>query len=295
MTQLLYFTGLSRRSDSSVGRIEFLSQRISVSQIAGGALLRLNYIISLERGLQISMSGITGEIRLVGMPSYLSVGIGVDPQCHVIDTDREMPGGQNFNLITGCLQLSLTLAALETIERWRDRSPPEFDIALSGSVFVRDNKTELYEGCRLQADSGTVRLRADRDNWIQQVRNVSPLGSVLIEIPLAMNRSGPLATIWKCIDNASENLGQGGEAGWTGCLTETRKALEAWNEIDPIPAPPEKGREKDKRQRLYDLAEALRRYCHLSAHFDKRKENWTRADAILALATLCALLSARNL
>jgi hypothetical protein len=206
-----------------------------------------------------------------------------------------MPSGQNFNLITGCLQLSLTLGALETIERWRDRSPPEFDITLSGSVFVRDKDTGLYDGCRLQADSGSVRLHADRENWIQQLRNVSPLGSVLIEIPLVINRSGPLATIWKCIDKASENLGQGGEAGWTGCLTEARKALEAWNKIDPMPAPPERDRDKDKRQRLYDLAEALRRYCHLSAHFDKREENWTRADAVLALSTLCALLSARSL
>jgi hypothetical protein len=140
-------------SGTPAGRIIFSSQNISLSEIAGGALLRLNYTINLHPGLRISIRSITGELSLVGIrsPIPLPLGIAVDPQCHVIDTDYKFPSAERQQSINGCLQLPLSLATLETAERFRDGNPPEFVVFFHGSVFALA-LTEIDPGVLTAAD-----------------------------------------------------------------------------------------------------------------------------------------------
>jgi hypothetical protein len=51
--------------------------------------------------------------------------------------------------------------------------------------------------------------------------------------------------------------------GWKNCVAEVRQALDAWRTIDGFAAGSQAGKKKDKRQRLYDAANALYRYCVL--------------------------------
>ena len=275
------------RPDQAAGRISFSGQEISLVKTADGASLRLGCTIELSRGLHVSMSGFTGEIGFVGRHSKIALGVGVDPECHVVRTGAT---------IKTKLWLPLSLAALETVERLRDGGPPEFTIVLRGSVFVLDEQPERWHARRLLAlvdGSADIRVRADRDRWIQEVRGVSPMGSVLIEIPLAVGRASPWDQVWERLESASANLLQGGELGCKSCVSEVRQALELWRKIDEFQLGGS-NRSKDKKQRIHDVANALSHYCSLSVHADEHTSSWTRADAILALAGLCALLSARD-
>lgn len=77
-------------------------------------------------------------------------------------------------------------------------------------------------------------------------------------------------------------------------ITEARQALDAWRKIDGFETATTGGKQKDKGQRLRDVANALYHYFSLTAHSDEYQEDWTRADAVLALSSLCALLATRN-
>jgi hypothetical protein len=246
--------------------------------------------------MEILISGITGEIGFVTKHSPLVLGVAVDPRCHVIHTGYQFPIGLAESKINGYLRLPLSLAALEVMERLREGDQPKFTVILHGSVFVRDEESKLYDACRLQVDGSSdfpVQLMLDRDNWIQQMRNVAPMGSVLVEIPLAVTREPPWDRAWARLDAASANLVQGGENGCKTCVSEIRQALEAWRNIDMF-GRASADKEKDKQQRLHDIANALFHYCSLSVHADEHQSDWSRADAILALATLSTLLSVRN-
>jgi len=261
-------------------------------------MLRLGYSMTLSPRLHISVSGITGEIGVAAKQSSLALGVAVDPRCYVIHTGHKFPNASPQSTIRGHLQFPLSLAALEAVERLRQGAPLDFTVVLHGSVFVYDNQTNLYDACRLQVDGSSdnpVQFRADRDNWIQQVHTVSPMGSVLVEIPLPREKAAPWDQVWKRLESASANLAQGGELGCKNCVGEVRQALDVWRKIDRFQtnvSPEEK--QKDKEQRLYDVAKALFHYCSLSVHADEHRSPWTCADAIMALAGVCGLLSARN-
>lgn len=296
----VYFIGTDNdarpQSGQAAGNLAFPEKEVSLLKTADGAILRLGYVAHLFPGVCVSLSSITGDIAFCGRKSILHLGFVFDPICYVIDTDKEFICKTHQSVIRGRLQLSLTLAALEAIERLRAGTSPEFTIALHASAFVLNKQTGLYDACRLQAGQlGGIQVHADRDIWQSQVRNVSPIGSVLVEIPLAANRAAPWDRVWARIDAAAANLAQGGESGSKNCVSEIRQALDAWRKIDGFEAGVSPaGKQKGKRERLHDTANALYHYCSLSVHADEHQTDWTRADAILALSTLCALLSARN-
>ena len=298
----LYFTGYDNNSrpfpNQVAGHIDFPVQRVFLVRTADGAMLRLDYSITLAPGLCVSVSGITGEIGVMANQSRLALGVAIDPQCHVIHTGYKFPNGVAQSTIKGHLQIPLSLAALEAMERLRQGSSPEFTVVMHGSVLVYDEQTKQYDLCRFQVNGNShdaVHFRADRDNWIQQVRNVSPMGSVLVEIPLAIDRTAPWNQVWERLESASANLAQGGEMGCKNCVSEVRQAIETWKQIDDFPTGvPENEKQKNKDQRLFDLAKTLFHYCSLSVHADEHRASWSRADAILALTTLRALLSVRN-
>lgn len=284
------------RSGQEAGSLAFSEKEILLSKTADGAMLRLGYVMHLVPSVHVSISCITGEVAFRGkQPPDLQLGIAFDPHCYVVDTDHEFQHGVRQLLVRGQLQLPLTLAALEAAERFRDGAPPEFVITLHASVFVENKEAGRFDACRLDlAPSGPLQFQAHRDTWQNQIRNVSPMGSVLPEIPLAVTRQAPWDRVWARLDAASANLAQGGENGYKNCVSEIRQALDAWRKLDGFEAGSQAGKQKDKRQRLHDTANALYHYCSLSVHADEHQANWARADAVLALSTLCALLSARD-
>lgn len=297
----VYFIGYDNYSrpfpNQAAGHIDFPGQRVSLSRTADGAMLRLDYSITLAPGLCISVSGITGEIGFTANQSCLALGVALDPHCHVVHTGYKFATGATQSTVQGYLQVPLSLTALEAVERLRQDIPPEFTVVMHGSVLVYDEQTNLYDACRFQVNGNSydaVRFRADRDNWVRQVRNVSPMGSVLVEIPLAIDRSAPWNQVWKHLESAAEGLAQGGEMGSKHCISEVRQAIESWRQIEKFPTLGPKDRQQNKQQRLLGVADSLFHYCSLSVHADEHRASWSRADAILALTILRALLSARN-
>jgi hypothetical protein len=295
-----YFTAHDNQARPQPGRAAgsfALSDRdFTLSKTAGGALLRLGYAIHLLPGVHVSLSGLTADVLFHGKPQVdLPLGLAGDPACHVIDTDHEFPIGVRQFIIQGHLRLPLTFDALEAIERFRDGGVPEIAVTMNATAFVKNKATGHYEACRLDfASPSPVRHALQRDAWLTQMRNAAQVGSVLVEIPLAVTRQPPWDRVWARLDAATADLGQGGESGNKNCVHEVRQALDAWRKIDGIEAGSKGGKEKDKRQRLHGVANALYHYCSLSAHADEHDTDWSRADAILALATLCGLLSARD-
>jgi hypothetical protein len=179
-------------------------------------------------------------------------------------------------------------------ERYRDGGPPVFVITLHACALVENKKTGRIDLCKLEvAGPAPIQLNADRDTWHGQIRNISPLGSVLVEIPLTLERKPPWNSVWSRMNAASANLTHGGESGWKNCVGEVRQAIAAWRQIDEFQAG-KNDPKKDQRQRLHDIANAVHHYCSLSAHDDEHEINWSRSDAVLALSSLCALLSARD-
>lgn len=296
----LYFTGSDNEARPQPGRaagsLDISEKEIVLIKTAGGALLRFTYRIQLVPGVHVSLSAITADVGFQGKQMHhVQLGTAVDPECRVIDTDYKFPLGIRQSILRGTLQLSLTSAELETAERLREGGPATFTITLHGSALVANKETGGLDLCRVDiAHPGPIQLRADRDIWLSQVRSVSPMGSVLVEIPLATTRGAPWDSVWTRLDAASANLAQGGESGNKHCIIEARQALDAWRKIDGFETATTGGKQKDKGQRLRDVANALYHYFSLAAHSDEHQEDWTRADAVLALSSLCALLAARN-
>ena len=280
--------------------IHFAPEMVRLEKVAGGVLLSLGYTMHLSPGLSVSISNITGEVYFQStQQSSTALGIAADPESHVVHTGYKLPHGETASRVTGCLRLPLTPAALETIERLREGGPADFRLTVYGSAFVYDVAEKTWDACRVQVEGGmpsSVQIQVGRDHWIQQVRAVSPMGSVLVEIPLAVARTAPWSTVWEQLDKAAEHLTQGGESGWEGCVAKVRQALELRAGIDNVaPGPARADREKDRGERLDDVAKALFHYCSLAVHADRHRTQWSRADAVLAFSTLCALLAARDI
>lgn len=287
------------RGRRAAGFISLAPEMVRLEKIAGGVLLNVGYAMHLNPDLCVSISNITGDMHFQGkQPASAALGIAIDPESHVINTGYQFPHGQIESTRRGSLRLPLCLPGLETIERLRDGGPAEFRLTVRGTAFVFNAPEKSWDACAFQVDGGmalAAQVQVNRDHWNQQVRNVSPMGSVLVEIPLAATRDAPWSGIWDQLNKASAHLAQGGESGWEGCIAKVRQALELRARIDPVPSGPGKdSREQDRAERLNELAKALFHYCSLASHSDRHVTRWTRADAVLSLSTLCALLAARD-
>jgi hypothetical protein len=279
----------------SAGNVSFPSEKVWLQKFAGGALLHLGYQINFVQEINVSISNITGEIYFVTPQSSVALGLATNPGNHVINSNYKFPGiGQAQSIINSSLQLPLSSAGVETIEKLRSSSEAKFRITFRGSALVFNKSERSWDACRLEIIPDAIELHVSRDHWIQQVRNVSPIGSVLVEIPLAVQRKAPWEAVWSEVDRAAASLAQGGEAGWESCVMKVRLALEQMIAIDETPEQKKKGRDQNQFQRRTEIAKALYNYCSLWVHADNEKTMCTRADAMLALSTLCALLSSRD-
>ncbi len=287
------------RGRLAAGFISLAPEMVLLEKIAGGVSLNVGYTVHLNPELCVSISNVTGELHFQGrQPSSVALGIAMDPECHVINTGYQFPHGQRESAFRGSMRLPLGLAGLEIMERLRDGGPAEFRLTMRGSAFVFNTADKSWDACMFQVDGGaalSAQVQVNRDHWSQQVRNVSPMGSVLVEIPLAVTLDAPWSGIWDQLDKASTHLAQGGESGWEGCIAKVRQALELRAKLDNVPpALAKAGREQDRMERLNEIAKALFHYCSLALHTDKHVTRWTRADAILAFSTLCAVLAAHD-
>ena len=287
------------RGSQPAGTVHFPPEMVRLEKLAGGVLLNVGYTAQLNLGVCASISNVTGELHFQGkQPSSTALGIALDPESHVINTGHRFPRGQAESMFRGCLRLPLNMAGLETIERLRGDGMAVFRLTVRGSAFVFDAAERTWDACMFQVNGGmalAAQVQVNRDHWIQQVRNVSPVGSVLVEIPLAVSRDAPWNAVWDQLDKASAHLAQGGEGGWEGCVAKVRQALELRAQIDKVtPGPAKADRDRDRMERLNDVAKALFHYCSLASHTDKHVTRWTRADAVLAFSALCGLLAARD-
>lgn len=285
------------QGNSSAGVILFPPDMVRLEKMAGGVSLNVGYTIQLNPDTCASINSITADLYFQGkQPAPTPLGVAADPESHVIHTGYKFPQGGVNNVIQGCLRLPLNLAGLETIERLRDGEQADFRLTMRGSALILDSTEKTWDACLFQVDGGvpmSVKVQVSRDLWTPQVRVVSPMGSVLVEVPLATNRSPPWNTVWEQLDKAAGHLAQGGEGGWEGCITKVRQALELRAQIEKIPPGSAKpDRDQDRRERLNGLAKALFHYSSLAAHADRHTTRWNRADAILAYSTLCAILAA---
>jgi hypothetical protein len=263
---------------------------------ADGALLYLDYTINVNSDVHVSIASMTGEIAFCGGRSpALQLGIAIDPDCHVIDTGHQFAGGAVNSLIKGQLRLPLTRAALEAIEHVRQGNTPKFEVGLHASAFVKTKEAGPLDLCRVDfADPGPIEIEVQRDSWQTELQKVSPMGSVLIEIPVSFSRAAPWDRVWRGLDAAAINLAQGGEVAYKNCVSEVRQALDCWKEIDGFGSKQRLDRQQSKRERLQAAASALYHFCSLSVHADEHQVDWTRSDAILAISTLCSLLAVRD-
>jgi hypothetical protein len=259
------------------GNVNFLAEGVRLEKSAGGAILHLAYQISFAQEINVSIFNITGETHFVTAQWSAALGLAVTAESHVINSGHKFPGiGQAQSVVRGSLQLPLNATSVESIERLRTGNEPKFRIVFRGSALVFDQKAASWDACRFEVVPDAFELRVSRDHWIQQIRNVSPMGSVLVEIPLAVERKAPWDVVWHDVDKAAASLAHGGESGWESCVMKVRLALERMIAIDETPDQQKKGRDQNQFQRRREIAKALHTY------------------ATLALSTLCALLSSRD-
>jgi len=288
------------RGSSSAGMVHFPPDMVRLEKMVGGASLNFGYAIHLNPGTCVNISSITADLYFQGkQPASVALGIAADPESHVIHTGYKFPQGGVINsTIRGCLRLPLNLAGLETIERLRDGEQADFHLTMRGSALILDPTEKTWDACLFQVDGGmpmSAQVQVSRDLWTPQVRAVSPMGSILVEIPLATSRTPPWNAVWEQLDKAAGHLAQGGEGEWEGCIAKVRQALELRAKIEKIPqGPPKSDHDQDRRERLNGLAKALFHYSSLAVHADRHTTHWNRADAILAYSTLCAILAVQD-
>jgi hypothetical protein len=227
--------------------------------------------------------------------SSIALGLALNPDNHIINSDHKFPGlGQAQSSIMGSLQLPLNFASVEAIENLRNGNEAKFRIVFRGSALVFNKQENFWDACALQVIPDAIELSVSRDHWVRQIRNASALGSVLVEIPLTLERKAPWDVVWQEADKAAASLAQGGEAGWESCVMKVRVALERMIAIDEMPGQQKRSRDQNQFERRIEIAKSLLAYCSLWVHVDNEKQVCTRADATLALSTLCALLASRN-
>jgi len=192
---------------------------------------------------------------------------------------------------------------LQILEKRRNGGPAKLRLTISGNV------TPYFAA---PGDGAPVMLAGEPDKiydyqqvaypqeaWIQLLSNAGAVGNILVEIPITTGYPPEWRDIYFALQEAKRNLARGGIDGWKSSVGSVRLALEKWQELekeDPGPgwvAPkPQDRANRTKKQRIDAIRWHLLQLSHLSPH--SAAEEWSRDDGILAVATLAALLSARD-
>lgn len=201
------------------------------------------------------------------------------------------------------LTWSGNVSALLWFEKLRDTRPPRFKIELHGEVCwllsPSDRKSDSRTRTEPQPLSGSVEIAYPTEVWVRMLRQLGIAENVLVEIPLPSSPPAPWDEVWSALLEARDAFERGGTTGWKGCVSAIRLALEKWQAIEKEnmgpgwTSPKREDREaRSKRQRLDNLRWHLLQRAHLAPH--SGADDWSREDAILAFATLSALLAVRK-
>jgi hypothetical protein len=137
------------------------------------------------------------------------------------------------------------------------------------------------------------------DAWTSLMENVAAVGAVLVEVPLRNDLPPAWGPIYTALKEAKRHIARGGDDGWKACVAAVRTALDEWHNLEAEDqgagwtAPTRTQKEsRTKGQRADALRWHLLQFAHLAHH--SPSDHWERNDAILAFATLCALLAERD-
>jgi hypothetical protein len=193
------------------------------------------------------------------------------------------------------------LSALEFLEKRRNGLPPKLRFECWGQAWYAVPREGATEAVPTVAEGfyGSVNIQYPLDAWVEQIRMVGTTANILVEVPLPAQLDPPWMPILISLEEARSAITRGGEQGWRATIVAARTALEKWQEVEapqfgPAWNPPS-GNDREawtKEQRREALRWWLHQFCHLAAHADAR--HWTREDAVFALATLAALVAARE-
>lgn len=203
------------------------------------------------------------------------------------------------------LELRASLDALQLFEKRRNGGPAKLWIRCFGEVcpvFYPDssrNQLPILRGVPERSYIGDTHVTYPQDTWATLMDGIGMAGNVLVEMPLRKDFPDNWKAIYSALEEAKRNFARGGDDGWKGCVTAVRLALEKWQAVeqeDQGPgwqAPKQPDREaRTKRQRIDAIRWHLLQLAHLSPH--SHADEWTRDDALLAFATLAALLAKRD-
>jgi hypothetical protein len=203
------------------------------------------------------------------------------------------------------LQLRGSLEALQLFEKSRNGGSPKLWIRCFGEVcpvFYPDehrDRLPILRGVPERVYIGDTHVVYPQDTWATLMNGVGLVGNVLVEVPTRKDFPDAWKPVYAALDEGKRHLTRGGEDGWKGCVAAVRLALEKWQDLekeDQGPgwqAPKQPDREaRTKVQRVDAIRWHLLQLAHLSPH--SHADEWTRDDALLAFATLAALLAKRD-
>jgi len=193
-----------------------------------------------------------------------------------------------------------SFAAFASYEKLRDGREPKFRLTVSGHIRHLLPGELGKEPCsvgKLFQEHGTVGY--SQVAWTRMLRELKIQDTIVTEIPFPSGPPTGWEHVWDALTDARDSFEKGGATGWKSCVASVRHALEEWRKLeveDPGPGWQRPKKEeleaRTKSQRMDALRWHLIQCAHLAPH--TKADNWTREDAALAMATLCALIAVRK-
>jgi len=197
---------------------------------------------------------------------------------------------------------SAPLSVLVELERARNGAVPRFRIRVRGYVGIKIDGprpgVELASIPKRFWGQGDIEYPAEQ--WRDALKALQLTDLVLLEIPLQAAPPQGFDEVWQNLAHARNVFMGGGPFAWESCAVAVRRALEAWEKVEPLQtSTPAGGQHRTKRERLDQVRKELKYYLGYSAHPQGAAAaaavtEWTREDALLGLTTMCGLLSTRR-
>lgn len=196
---------------------------------------------------------------------------------------RTFRAGMNdqFTLVT-----ELDHRRVDAIEDLRPGGDLKFDITLRGAIRGGGEEERVEE-------RGAVPV--NQSQWIEVLRGLEYDRRMLLEIPVADESASPkMAEAARRLKKAQDAIFGGEYPAAVGCCREALEALSCalGDAQQEKQATFQNLKGKDKHERLRLVRHALRVLCSPPHHADERAAaiEWTRKDAVAAMAMVAALL-----
>lgn len=285
--------------DLRVGSIRFIeTHHIRVSRTAFGFRIEL----PVEISLWLTEANRIPVVRNLRVRLSVRDDSGVQTEIATLAGEGVHQGFPQGHPCVHYLQWTGPVQVLAHYERLRNGKPPRFQTELSGeiSLFAPTGETGLGLSSVPEIFYTPGELEYSADLWCDILKRIGFADLVTVETPIEPNPPEGFGGVWNHMTRARDLLLRGGDFAWEACAAAVRTALEEWERLEPLTDDGKTtGTHPSKRQRLDRLRRGLRNYMSFSLHpqgASKPEEavNWSREDAILGVATLCALLAVRK-